>query len=399
MLGRTVVVVAIVLTTLPIRASGEEAAITSAEVEVRGGPSLRFPVTGVLRAGHRVEVLGTEGDFLKITPPEGSFSLIARDAVQRRGDAGLVAKEGVESLVAGVDGKPTSTRGVPLPRGAQVIIVGEVMENGEAFYRIQPHAGELRFIPASAVSRQEVVRTHGEPSALVQGSDPIETMLRQADEAYRAAESTGNWEHPRKLYEELSRCPHHEARMLAWNRLEFIRTKSRGTSPIAPASAVSRTPASLTSSTGATRTRTAPAAVMGRPAPAFDRAPPRAASTYSYTTDPGPGRSTWTPTGSAATAAPAAQAREARAEGTTQAAGSNAAILGRLQRARQTADGKPLYYLEGSRGELRCYVTPATGLSLDAFLDRIVELRGTSYAYRGDLRGWHLAAVQVTPVQ
>ncbi len=415
MLRSTASLAILMMLTLPVRA-GEEA-ILARDVEVRAGPSPRFPPTGRLQAGDRVDVLGAEGEFLRITPPEGDFSLVPREAVKLQGETGIIVQDDTESQAAGTDGKATQVRGARLPRGALVTIVGEALDSD--FYRIRPHVSESRYIPASAVRKQELVRAGGDGLELVESGDPVEAMVQQADVAYRSAESTGDWESPKKLYEELARCPRHDARMLAWNRLEFIRTKSRSPSnvqtPIAPASAVTRTPGSLTSAPvratersprapGGWRDdrvpgRPGPAAAIQRPEPVHDATAPRAGSSYTYATDQGPGRKAWGPVGvPAAPAAPASRIAESTDVSRT-GVGSSATLTGRLHRARQTADGKPLYYLEGSQGELRCYATAAAGLNLDAFLERVVELRGTSYVYRGDLRGWHLSAVQITPLQ
>jgi hypothetical protein len=379
-----------------------------AQVEVRGGPSPVFPVTGTLRAGERVTIHGMEGDYLKITPPEDASSLIPIEYVKRQGDAGIVEKEGAESLMAGADGKATNVRASRPPQGAQLVILGELELDGQKFYRIRPHVGEFRYIPASAVKPQSSAPAAGASPAAAQGNDSVEALLRQAEAAYRDAENGGDWETARRLYEELAKCPQHDARMLAWNRLEFIRRRAQGGSSTAPAAAASRPPGErptaypasrpATGQAAATptgrRDRPAPVAAIRRPVPVSSA--PRAGSTYTYATDQGPGQpvpqSTWAPTTPGASSGSPRPAAEAPAD-----TGTPATVVGKLNQARQTADGKPLYYLEGSQGELRCYVTPAATLRLDGFINQIVELRGSSYAYRGDLRGWHLTAVQVTP--
>jgi hypothetical protein len=44
------------------------------------------------------------------------------------------------------------------------------------------------------------------------------------------------------------------------------------------------------------------------------------------------------------------------------------------------------------------YVTPQPGLNLEPYLYRIVEIVGPLY-YRGDLRTYHMRAVQVASVR
>src|SRR4051812_17409474 len=62
---------------------------------VRSGPSNNFYSTMKLKKGDRVTVVGIKYDWLKIVPPEGSFSYIPKAYVTRhgKGDIGRVNQQ------------------------------------------------------------------------------------------------------------------------------------------------------------------------------------------------------------------------------------------------------------------------------------------------------------------
>ncbi|HXG11106.1 MAG TPA: hypothetical protein VNK04_15205, partial [Gemmataceae bacterium] len=70
---------------------------------------------------------------------------------------------------------------------------------------------------------------------------------------------------------------------------------------------------------------------------------------------------------------------------------------GRLRPSSRSLEG-PTYALEDSQGCLLMYVTPQPGLNLEPYLYHIVEIVGPLY-YRGDLRTYHMRAVQVVSVR
>ena len=56
-------------------------------VSIRSGPSENYYPTGKLDKGARVKVVGIKFNWLKIEPPEGSFSYVGKAFVDRHGEA------------------------------------------------------------------------------------------------------------------------------------------------------------------------------------------------------------------------------------------------------------------------------------------------------------------------
>jgi hypothetical protein len=137
--------------------------VTAAEAEVRALPSGSAPSypTNRLQRGMKVEIVHEEpGGWLKITPPQRSFSYINTRFLEHMVPSQpnyVVALEGVDVPVyigsEIVKDKPTIV-GVRLKRGAQVTSIGRAMsEGGETLMPIEPPHGEVRYIRAEAVSR------------------------------------------------------------------------------------------------------------------------------------------------------------------------------------------------------------------------------------------------------
>ena len=79
--------------TRPVIAHGE---VTAGDVYVRSGPSLNHSTICKLNAGHRIDIVSEELEWYEILPPEGTFSLISGDYVDRgEGQAGVVNGDNV----------------------------------------------------------------------------------------------------------------------------------------------------------------------------------------------------------------------------------------------------------------------------------------------------------------
>ena len=123
-----------------------------------------------LSAPAAVRVVGAAYDWLKIAPPPGSYSLVAKQyvVVGAGGTAGTIKGTNV-NIRAGSDIQPTRADIVQtrLDTGDKVAILGEkkarVAGKEFDFYRIKPPAGAVLWIaakyvkPASAVTQQPVV--------------------------------------------------------------------------------------------------------------------------------------------------------------------------------------------------------------------------------------------------
>jgi hypothetical protein len=137
--------------------------VTAPEAGVRSGPSTNptFYPTNRLRRGARVEVIqDTQDGWLKIVPPEGSFSYINTRFLQHMSPSlpnYVVALEDVPVPVyigSEIFKERPNIVGCKLKRGAQVVSIGKPMsEGGDTLMPIEPPPGEGRFIRAEAVSR------------------------------------------------------------------------------------------------------------------------------------------------------------------------------------------------------------------------------------------------------
>lgn len=131
--------------------SARRGEVTANDVYVRSGPSMNHYTVTKLNAGARVTVVGEEGEWYEIAPPEGTFSLISGDYVE-------VAPDGTRGVINGHrvrvragsqlnDNKYTVQ--TMLDKGAEVSILGR---NPDGFLRIHPPKGATLWISKSLVA-------------------------------------------------------------------------------------------------------------------------------------------------------------------------------------------------------------------------------------------------------
>lgn len=115
------------------------AEVVGADVYVRSGPSLNHYTVMKLQAGDRVTVLGEAGEWYKILPPEGTFSLISGDYVDTADDkTGVVNGSNVRVRCGSTLNKNKYTVQTKLSKGAEVRIISR---NKDGFLRITPPSG------------------------------------------------------------------------------------------------------------------------------------------------------------------------------------------------------------------------------------------------------------------
>ncbi|HEY8503776.1 MAG TPA: SH3 domain-containing protein [Gemmataceae bacterium] len=331
-------------------------------VELRSGPSPRYPAAGRLRPGQRVVVHHEENGWLAVLPPEGSVSWVNHRHLGELDPSGgpqnvpLLADRVEVRVGSGPDAPPLPVKQVTLPRGTIVEVLGPraVAENS-VWYAITPPVGEYRYVPREAVSPEssppapagEVFLASArrapagyageEPSAAPGPPGPARAsdhpLWVRAEEAERRGDRAAAEESYRRLMEELRRGGgDHDLLLLCSNRLHRLRQGAD--------------------------------APGGGRAPALLRPPPPAAG-------PGPAP--------AYTAAATSVAR-LRASGP-----------GVLRRSGFYIDGRPAYVLEADQGG-RLYVTAQPGVNLEPYVHRRVELYGP-VVYRGDIRGGNYMSV------
>jgi hypothetical protein len=110
---------------------------------VRSGPSNNFYATAKLEKNTEVTVVGLKYEWLKIVPPEGSFSLVPQVYVTRRGDGKIGRVNNALNVRAGSsENAMKSTIQTKLAEGQDVTIIGEQDE----YYKIVPPDGAYVFI-------------------------------------------------------------------------------------------------------------------------------------------------------------------------------------------------------------------------------------------------------------
>jgi len=121
------------------------AGVINAEgVLVHSGPSDNYYITTKLSKGTPVTVVGIKFEWLKIVPPEGSFSVVAKTFVARDANAatGRIIGDNV-NIRAGSSVVPLKvTVQCKLPKGTEVQIVGE----DDAYYQIKPPADAYLYV-------------------------------------------------------------------------------------------------------------------------------------------------------------------------------------------------------------------------------------------------------------
>jgi uncharacterized protein YgiM (DUF1202 family) len=148
-----------------------EGKINSNAVYVRSGPSENFYPTLKVDKGAAVTVVGIKYNWLKIEPPAGSFSYVAKAYVQRHGDGteGVVTKDATPNVRAGSDlNAMKTTVQTKLQPGQHVKILGEQDE----YFKIEPPTGSYVYVDARFV---DAVRRVGDTS--------VAQTPKKADEA------------------------------------------------------------------------------------------------------------------------------------------------------------------------------------------------------------------------
>jgi len=326
--------------------------ITVPEVEVRSGPSAQFPATGKLQQGVTVQVSGTSnGDWLEIVPPSGSFSWIEDKVVESQDDKNngkrtLIVKGGDVPIRTGRAGSqaPLDVSRYKVPAGTQVYARGDkVLYQNASWWPIDPVPGEVRYIPNDAILPPATQTTAQSAAAQTPAPNPSNSLSGVPDPPLwtqaELAVKDGRLDDAEQLLKQLCQQARNSNDTDLCNRCQTRIYEIRQ---------MRRNPAMLTSRAG-NSTFTPP-----------DRNLPP--------TPPLP--KTGTPVRT-----PAANVNS-----------QQESSAGWLRRSGLQIDGKPTYALENREGSLRLYVTAEPGVDLEPYVNKIVELHGV-VRVRGDVRG------------
>ena len=169
--------------------------VSSPQVEIFAGPGGDFYPTAVLKSGQSVEVHQTAGEWLAITPPQGSFSWLpaAQGLLLPGGRVVEVTEKSAVSWIGSSLGTAKQYRWqVKLERGQQLAVIGEqtindpVTNSKALWYKITPPAGEYRWIQAKATSEQPPTTA----AATSVASTALEQDAESSDKVASSNEST-----------------------------------------------------------------------------------------------------------------------------------------------------------------------------------------------------------------
>ena len=119
-------------------------------VYVRSGPGEGYYPTQELSKGAAVTVVGIKFDWLKILPPDGSFSYVNAAFVDHHGDSavGKINRNNVNVRAGSLTNAMKTTVQTHLDAGAQVEIIGKE----EEFLKIKPPAGAYLYVKKDFVT-------------------------------------------------------------------------------------------------------------------------------------------------------------------------------------------------------------------------------------------------------
>lgn len=141
--------------------------VNSENVHVRSGPGENHYPTLRLNKGAEVTVVGIKFDWLKVLPPEGSYSVISRDFVKltEGTKTGVVTATNVRVRAAGSVSNLKTMIQCHLNPGDEVTILGE--EDG--YYQIEPPADSYVFVnqkfvtPVRQINVKPIARQDRQP--------------------------------------------------------------------------------------------------------------------------------------------------------------------------------------------------------------------------------------------
>lgn len=127
--------------------------INTNQIAVYSGPSNSFYPTMKLKKTDKVTVVGKKGEWLKILPPEGSFSYVPQVYVTRRGEGKVGRVNSPLNVRAGssLNGMKTTVQ-TKLDPDQDVTILGE----DDEYFKIAPPEGAYLYVNAQYVTPTKV---------------------------------------------------------------------------------------------------------------------------------------------------------------------------------------------------------------------------------------------------
>jgi uncharacterized protein YgiM (DUF1202 family) len=146
--------------------------INADSVYVRSGPGEGYYPTQELTRNARITVVGIKFDWLKILPPDGSFSYVGAVFVDRNGDGtvGKINRNDVNVRAGSAVNAMKTTVQTRLNAGDEVEIIGKE----EEYLKIKPPAGAYLYVKKDLVTiAQPSVAANSSPTPSIQVSPPV----------------------------------------------------------------------------------------------------------------------------------------------------------------------------------------------------------------------------------
>lgn len=425
------------------------ATIARPEVEVRAGPSERYPVVGRLRQGETVHIRGEEGAWVAIAPPRGAISWVNHRFLgefdpnhKGRQNAVIMANRVEVRLGTTLAAGPLPVKQAELALGTIVEIVGpKAIHENSVWYPIASPSQEVRYVPRSALGGIRLGNgvAHGAASSAASATSAISAASPNGTTASTVADpwndpqtrsSARAWlnRHPlwqrseqaeqagnlllaegclQDLVKELRQSNSEPALVLeCLNRMNALRERIHRDYPNGFASNAPYRPSAFTNggtSNGMSVGMNSDTSgnVYGSPY----------GNSYGGNPPPAPNGYSTTPVARGTNAAngypPASTVSRSKPQPPPAPAlptppGMTVAQLhsvgpGILHRLGTPIDGRTVYAVEGGMGQGIVYVFPSQSVNLELWVNRRVEVIG-SMSYRGDLRAYTMTAVRVNAV-
>lgn len=113
---------------------------------VRSGPSENYYPVANLKPGQTIIINGIKFDWLRIVPPDETFSLIAKQFVEINGSNGKIKGDNVNVRAGSSLNAQYATIQTRLMRGDVVTVLGEVETRDGVFVKIKPPPGAYVYI-------------------------------------------------------------------------------------------------------------------------------------------------------------------------------------------------------------------------------------------------------------
>jgi uncharacterized protein YgiM (DUF1202 family) len=152
--------------------------INTDAVMLRSGPGENYYITTKLAKGTPITVVGIKFDWLKVIPPESSFSVVAKNFVTRDGTTNIGHINAADvNIRAGSNVVPLKvTVQCKLPKGTAV----EIIKEDDAYYQIKPPADAFLYVNQKFVDPLKQVAAAVPTKPL---EKPIEKVEKKTDDS------------------------------------------------------------------------------------------------------------------------------------------------------------------------------------------------------------------------